>query len=136
MATARVMAGDGFKICSGHGFHMRVNGWVFSVQFGTGNYCANRGKDEGVGAGEEWVLVNQKLYFRPMECGDAEVALWRDVPAGEEASLEQMTNGDTVCGGVSAVQVAWILGVLSNPGYGYEAVMGRVKMILSGGSQK
>jgi hypothetical protein len=36
----------GFKTTSRNGFHITFeNGWTVSVQFGRGNYCANRNPD-------------------------------------------------------------------------------------------
>ena len=74
----------GFRITGKKGFHITfANGWTVSVQFGPGNYCANRhmtiGKDDEL-------------------CGsrgspDAEIAMW---PSSGE--METFEEGGTVLG--------------------------------------
>jgi hypothetical protein len=75
-----------FKITSGKGFHVTfANGWTVSVQFGPGNYCANRGWE--IGRDDE--ACGKRGSF------DAEIAAW---PKGGEMFD---FGGDTVKGWVT-----------------------------------
>jgi hypothetical protein len=70
------------------------NGWTLSIQFGAGNYCANR--DAGWG--------DQRVEWLE-ECPDAELAAWW----GEGANLIDWPGGDNVIGWQSAEDVLrWI----------------------------
>ena len=56
------------KITGAKGFQMTFeNGWTVSVQFGYGNYCANRA-DRG-----QWLHLNSPLTH-DVKCENAEVA--------------------------------------------------------------
>lgn len=75
-----------FAITDRKGFHMTfANGWTVSVQFGRGNYCANRDNGE---------------YGKDAETSpNAEIAAWN----GDEW---HKFDGDVVRGWVSANGVA------------------------------
>ena len=74
------------KSTQNKGFHLTFeNGLTISVQFGRGNYCANRWNDNG-------------RDFT--ECEDAEIAIWDD------RGNEYLFGNDTVKGYVSADEVA------------------------------
>lgn len=89
----------GFRITSGKGFHVTfANGWTVSVQFGGGNYCANRDAEIG---GDEWESAGKG------GCVDAEVAAW---PEG--GSLVPL-DGDTVKGWQSPAKVLALMNVVA-----------------------
>lgn len=79
-----------FNITRGKGFHMEFeNGYVISVQWGSGNYCDNKhlAWDAEVGP-----------------CKTAEIAIW---PKGGD--LKEWEHGDSVKGWCDAEEVAyWI----------------------------
>ena len=59
---------EGFKITHGKGFHITFeNGWTISVQFGFGNYCANRD-----------MSPSMEKELRVLECSNAEVWAWKE----------------------------------------------------------
>jgi hypothetical protein len=82
------------------GFHLRFeNGWLLSVQFGTGNYCANRDYSFGDGEWHE-------------ECPNAEIAAWW----GEGGMIDWEESGDSVLGWVPAEKVLdWIDDFMARP---------------------
>lgn len=87
----------GFTICSGKGFHVTFeNGWTVSVQFGGGNYCANR--DE--------VQIGSERGRDTLRSMDAETAVW-----GPDGKMLEVAGaeGDTVQGWRSPAQVLELL---------------------------
>lgn len=86
-----------FKITERKGFHMTFeNGWTVSVQFGYGNYCANR----SIGRYRDEVP----------DCVNAEIAAWN-----ENHEWYQFES-DIVRGYVSADEVAvFIAEIASKP---------------------
>lgn len=101
-----------FQITGGKGFKMTfANGWMISVQFGTGNYCENRSLDMSDMLPDE--SLNKYLTRRDREVGekgsaDAEVAVWNH--EGKWANF----GGDTVSGELSPDEVAEVIGIVSN----------------------
>ena len=79
----------GFRITSGKGFHITfANGYTVSVQFGGGNYCANR-NDPITAPRDAWEASGKK------GSPDAEVAVW----GPDDVMLDwQGKWGDTVKG--------------------------------------
>lgn len=64
----RSKAEVGFRITGAKGFQMTfVNGWTVSVQWGPGNYCANKNYDY-----LDWAKDGKKSMASP----DAEIAAW------------------------------------------------------------
>lgn len=54
-----------FAICDNKGFHITFgNGVTVSIQFGSGNYCANK------------MTFKYQPYAEVQKCVDAEVAIW------------------------------------------------------------
>ena len=88
------------RITSGKGFHMTfANGFTASVQFGGGNYCANRMDDiDGRGASGE------------KGSPDAEIAFW----AGDGQMGKLPDWDDTVHGWQSTDDVLAFLNTVAN----------------------
>lgn len=83
-----------FRSTSGKGFHITLDsGYTLSVQFGGGNYCANRQRD---------------VRERDLSSPDAEIAVWRG-----KGGLLPLPGGDSVVGWVTPAQVLDILVALS-----------------------
>lgn len=71
------------------GFQMTFeNGWTVSVQFGRGNYCANRST--------KWPFGQEEIY----KSSDAEVAAW------DEQGVWYQFDGDSVKGWCKSDEVA------------------------------
>ena len=86
-----------FEITGCKGFRLTFeNGLTVSVQFGPGNYCERR--DDGFGC------VNHDHH----ESRDAEVAVLTD-DGSWVAEYPHWSDGDTVCGWLSANQIADII---------------------------
>ena len=85
----------GFRITGKKGFHVTfANGWTVSVQFGPGNYCANR----------DMSIRNDDEAAGKKGSPTAEVAAWP--PDGE---LIGFSDGDTVQGYQSPADVLDLL---------------------------
>ena len=72
-----------FRITEAKGFHIQFeNGVVVSVQFGYGNYCANR--DNLKYANENRTLVNKQgeRFYQDTYSPNAEVAIWDSLDSG------------------------------------------------------
>ena len=86
-----------FKITSGRGFAMVfANGWTVSVQFGGGNYCANRDA--------KWI---DNAEVGEKGCVNAEIAAW----SAQDAWYDFGT--DTVKGWVTPDEVAEFIAMIA-----------------------
>ena len=84
-------------ICENKGFHITFgNGVTVSVQFGGGNYCANR------------MQITHQPYIKGQKSADAEVAIWdKD---GEWITQEyDPESTDVVMGYVDPDEIAKII---------------------------
>ena len=89
-----------FRITDGKGFQMTFeNGWTVSVQFGYGNYCANRDNKSAT------TLFG--IYDGPVESLTAEIAAWDK--NGEWFKFE---DGQDVRGYTTPDQVADLIEVI------------------------
>jgi len=82
------------------GFHLAFeNAWAVSIQWGTGNYCANR----------DALWQDASGTTRPFleDCPDAEVATWDDT--GDFDVIEAPGWGDTVLGWQRPTEVQAII---------------------------
>jgi hypothetical protein len=100
---------SGFHITSKKGFHITfANGWTVSVQFGPGNYCANR----------HFEVMRDNEQCGERGSTDAEIAAW---PEGGSlrAFPEFGFDGDTVKGWVTPDEVlAFMTHIASLPAEG------------------
>jgi hypothetical protein len=88
------------RITDGRGFQIVcANGITVSVQFGAGNYCANRSITI-----DEQIKLEHSPTRRSMECDDAEIAVWFE--SGEWHDW----GGDEVIGHIPADEVARLIG--------------------------
>ncbi|MEM7416812.1 MAG: hypothetical protein AAF389_15000 [Gemmatimonadota bacterium] len=99
------MSAPGFRITSGRGFHLSFpNGYTVSVQFGLGNYCANRNLESMPSD-----LVAFDAQLGAQGCPDAEVAVWGpdgDMLHGPDGSWDDCVNGWQSPNEVAAL-IAW-----------------------------
>lgn len=85
------------------GFHVEVNGWVLSVQWGAGNYCDNY----NASITEECRGMRIKHLKKPQH--NAEIALWTH----DEKKEWLKVHGDTVVPNVPIYAVLRIIGYLA-----------------------
>lgn len=121
---------DGFKITMGKGFHVGINGWTLSVQFGPNNMCANHDP-----SAVEALWSHRDNQFPCLASPDAEIGLWRELPSGKDGPTLRIA-GECYHANVSPVKVARIMTVLAThraTEYGDETVTGLIAEILRNG---
>lgn len=82
-----------------------ANGYTISVQFGTGNYCANRDHRPWSG----W--MERERATGAQGSSDAEIAIW-----GTDGNLIDL-GGDTVKGWVTPDDLALYIALVSQPDF-------------------
>jgi hypothetical protein len=92
------------------GFHIMLeNGWTVSVQFGTGNYCANRDLTGRVNPFTDTPAINNSV--------NAEIAAWpteeRRAGLSSNGDWYQFEEGDTVRGWQSPSQVLEFINLIA-----------------------
>ncbi|MAH47405.1 hypothetical protein CMI37_16395 [Candidatus Pacearchaeota archaeon] len=124
----------GFSVTGGKGFHVRYpNGWTISVQFGWGNYCENKVREdksphkrlervERASRSEDRESLGDALREHSNETSaDAEIAIWANA-ADELAGLAELGGrmsawvnfgGDEVQGYVQPLVLTQIMSILA-----------------------
>ena len=96
------------------GFHMEFpNGWIISVQWGPGNYCETRRKDE-----DGWISPFDGRYHEFVST-TAEIAVMHK----DHSRMYPISEHDDVKGWVSATDVAGYIQWVSQLDNDYDKVM-------------
>ena len=96
------------------GFHMEFpNGWIISVQWGPGNYCETRRKDE-----DGWISPFDGRYHEFVST-TAEIAVMHK----DHSRMYPISEHDDVKGWVSATDVARYIQWVSQLDSDYDTVM-------------
>ena len=96
------------------GFHMEFpNGWIISVQWGPGNYCETRRKDE-----DGWISPFDGRYHEFVST-TAEIAVMHK----DHSRMYPISEHDDVKGWVSATEVAKYIQWVSQLDSDYDKVM-------------